>query len=93
MAPYYPLYIRRSDGKLEVQGSKKLKERNEPLAEQLNTAPNAQGISDFYRLCLTGETKEVDWRRKLGGMLMREIGEKEPKGTLLRLFAPTSQLL
>jgi len=83
MAPYYPLYIRRSDGKLEVRASSKAKELNQPLAQQLNTKPNAQGISDFYRLCETGETKEVDWRRKLGGMLMREIGDKEPKGLLI----------
>lgn len=83
MAPFYPLYVRRSDGKPEVRTSKTAKELNQPTAEQLDTKPNTQGISDFYRLCLSGETKEVDWRRKLGGMLMREIGEKEHRGTTI----------
>lgn len=80
MAPYYPLYIRRSDGKTEVRASKAGKELNEPTAQQLDSKANAKGVADFYRLCQFGETKEVDWRRKLAGMLMREIGDKESKG-------------
>jgi len=80
MAPYYPLFLRRSDGQLEIQTSSTVKELNKPLPQQLDTKPNSKGISDFYKLCDHGETKEVDWRRKLGGMLMREIGNKEPKG-------------
>ena len=80
MAIFYPVYVRRSDGKLVVQKSSSAKEQNEPLPEQLNTKPNAQGVSDYYRECQPGETKEVDWRRKLAGMLIREIGGPDTKG-------------
>lgn len=80
MAPFFPLYIRRSDGKTEIKSSSSSKEPNQPQPDQLDTTPNAQGISDFYRQSHPGEGKELDWRRKLGGMLMREIGGKEANG-------------
>lgn len=80
MAPFYPLYVRRSDGKLEVKAGKARTEPNEPFKDQLDIKPNAQGISDFYRECKFGDAKEIDWRRKLAGMLMRELGENEHKG-------------
>ena len=81
MAPFFPLYISRSDGKLDTISIKtKKKERNEPTAEQLDDTPDSKGISDFYKRLETGDAKEVDWRRKLGGMLMREIGGKEHLG-------------
>lgn len=80
MAPWYPVYCRRSDGKLETSKSASLKapkEKNEPTAEQLNPKPNAKGICDYYRACEPGHGKEIDWRRKLGGMLVRELGSKD----------------
>ncbi len=81
MAPYFPLYVSRSDGKLDVLSSKTKKiERNEPTTSQLNDTPDSKGISDFYKRLEIGDAKEVDWRRKLGGMLMRELGEKEHLG-------------
>lgn len=83
MAPFFQVYARRSDGKLQTAktGSiKDAKEPNEPLPEQLITKPNAQGISDFYRPCLPGHAKEIDWRRKLAGMLIREIGTPDMQG-------------
>jgi len=79
MAPFYPIYVRRSDGKIEIK-SKGGRELNQPIASQLDTKPNAQGISDFYRECPAGDTKEVDWRRKLGGMLVREINPMLARG-------------
>lgn len=79
MAPFYPLYVRRSDGKLEVKTGKTSTERNEPSTEQLDIKPNTQGISDFYRECKFGDQKETDWRRKLAGMLMRELGGHETR--------------
>lgn len=79
MAPFYPLYIRRSDGKIEIK-SKSGKESNQPIAEQLDTKPNAQGISDFYRECPAGDAKEIDWRRKLGGMLIRQLASNQGRG-------------
>ena len=80
MAPFYPIFVRRSDGKLEIKKSKSSIETNEPSPDQLNERPNAQGVADFYRLCPQGELKDLDWRRKIGGMLMRELDEKSSTG-------------
>ena len=72
MPQFYPLYLRRSDGVINLKGGK-----NEPAPNQLDPKPNAHGIADFYRLSPTGDPKETEWRRKLGGMLIREIGDAE----------------
>lgn len=80
MAPFYPLFVRRSDGKLSVRSRTGPVEANEPLPAQLDQKPNPQGVCDFYRECQDGDVKEVDWRRKLGGMLIREISPNEPRG-------------
>lgn len=81
MAPYFPLYISRSDGRLETLSVKsKKKESNAPSEAQLNANREVNGKKDFYKSIEVGDAKEVDWRRKLGGMLMREIGDKEHAG-------------
>lgn len=72
MVMFHVLYVRRSDGKLTTS-SKKQKEKNEPTAEQLDQTPNAQGVSDYYRPITEDEPKYLDWRKKLGGMLAREL--------------------
>ena len=77
MASYRLIYPAASDGKLETTNKKKKKEANAPDASLMNDTPNAKGVRDFYRLVEVGEPKEVEWRRKLGGMLMREIGTEE----------------
>lgn len=77
MARFHPLYIRRSDGVLETVGRDKKKEKNEPTAEQLDAKPDAKGVSDYYRPLSRDDAKHLDWRRKLGGMLIQEIGSKE----------------
>lgn len=60
---------------------KAAQEPNEPTTEQLDTRPDTKGVSDYYRLCDPGHGKEVDWRRKLGGMLVRELaGQTEVQG-------------
>ncbi|KAI9713276.1 MAG: hypothetical protein M1820_001263 [Bogoriella megaspora] len=84
MARFYPLYVRRSDGKSEIV-SKKKTEPNGPTDDQLDRKPDKNGISDFYREVAEEEIKHLDWRRKLGGMLVREIGSKEQqdKGYIL----------
>lgn len=86
MTIFYPLFVRRSDGKLEASktaASKDAREVNEPTDAQLDPKPNAQGVSDYYRLCEPGHGKEVDWRRKLGGMLVRELaGQAEVQGEI-----------
>ncbi|KAI9728207.1 MAG: hypothetical protein M1828_004668 [Chrysothrix sp. TS-e1954] len=79
MAPYFSAYVARSDGKLETRTSKQATEPNQPSSDQLDQKPNAQGVADYYRECKFGEIKEQEWRRKLGGMLMRELGSKENK--------------
>lgn len=80
MARFYPLYVRRSDGKSETSGKGKRKERNAPTDEQLDQRPDKNGVSDFYREVADDETKSLDWRRKLGGMLARELDWKDPSG-------------
>lgn len=80
MARFYPLYVRRSDGKLEIIAKGKRKERNEPTTEQLDQKPDKNGISDYYREVSLDEMKSLDWRRKLGGMLARELEWKDRTG-------------
>ena len=81
MTRFTILYLRRSDGKTETVDRSRQREKNEPTPEQLNAEPNAQGISDYYREIPYNEHKHSDWRRKLAGMLMRELGTKEQSGT------------
>jgi hypothetical protein len=82
MTRFHFLYVSRSDGKTEVVlKAGRPKEKNEPTAEQLDSKPNAKGISDYYREISYDETKHSDWRRKLAGMLIRELGKKDQAGT------------
>nr|XP_023907868.1 uncharacterized protein LOC112019581 [Quercus suber] len=79
MAIFYPLFVRRSDGKRFTIAQGK-KEPNEPSDEQLDQNPDKNGVSDYYREVLPEGTKHIDWRRKLGGMLAREMEWKEKPG-------------
>lgn len=81
MARFYPLFVRRSDGKLEVAVKGKRPEPNKPTDEQLDQTPDKNGVSDFYREVAPDEVKHLDWRRKLGGMLAREMNWKDKAGT------------
>lgn len=83
MTRLYPLYIRRSDGQQQV-ALKGRREENAPTKEQLDRKPDAQGICDYYREILDDEVKHMDWRRKLGGMLMREIGGSDNQGRMYK---------
>ncbi|OCK76906.1 hypothetical protein K432DRAFT_334858 [Lepidopterella palustris CBS 459.81] len=76
MTRFYPIYVRRSDASLEVQ-TRTGKQKNEPSPEQLDRTPDAKGICDYYREIGPDEVKHMDWRRKLAGMLLREIGGSE----------------
>ena len=80
MARFYPVYARRSDGKLEVVGKGRRKEMNQPTDDQLDQKPDKNGIADFYREVQPDEQKHIDWRRKLGGMLARELQAKDKSG-------------
>lgn len=81
MARFYPLYVRRSDGKLEIVAKGKRKELNQPTDEQLDQRADKDGVSDFYREVALEEPKHMDWRRKLGGMLARELDWKDKSGS------------
>lgn len=70
---YRLFYFGKSDGKLETLNKKKKKEPNEPTAAQMNATPDKNGLVDYYRLIEIGDDKEVEWRRKLGGMIKREL--------------------
>ncbi|KUJ06873.1 uncharacterized protein LY89DRAFT_712404 [Mollisia scopiformis] len=74
MAPYYPLFVTRSDGLLEFITKTGVKELNQPTTAQLNDTPDANGNVDCYRSLEPDAEKAIDWRRKLGGMMMRELG-------------------
>lgn len=91
MAPYIPIYIARSDGKLETISPKtRKKESNSPTEAQQDDRADAKGIIDFYKELDIGDAKEVDWRRKLGGMLMRETGEKGNQGKYFNSYCIAS---
>ena len=82
---YRLVYSARSDGVLHVaKGSKK--EENAPTDAQLDTKPDARGVVDYYKMLEPGDAKHIDWKRKLGGMLMREIGDEEHRGKCLGHF-------
>ncbi|TAQ83995.1 hypothetical protein B7494_g7678 [Chlorociboria aeruginascens] len=75
MAPYYPLTVLRSDGLFEVLLAGK-KELNQPTPKQLDSTPDANGLVDYYRKVDKDDLKAVDWRRKLGTLLMRVLDSK-----------------
>ncbi|KAH6614341.1 transcription-silencing protein Clr2-domain-containing protein [Boeremia exigua] len=76
LTSFYPIFASKSDG-LDVVHQKGSVVRNGPTQDQLDRSPNAQGQCDYYRLIEKDDPKHVDWRKKLGGMLLREIGGKQ----------------
>jgi hypothetical protein len=70
---FWPIFAAKSDGH-DVVNQKGRVVRNGPTQEQLDRTPNEQGQCDFYRLIDKDDPKHVDWRKKLGGMLLREMG-------------------
>ncbi|KAF2871357.1 transcription-silencing protein Clr2-domain-containing protein [Massariosphaeria phaeospora] len=76
LTKFWPIFACKSDGH-EVVNQKGRPVRNGPTEAQLDRTPNAQGQADYYRLIEKDEPKHIDWRKKLGGMLLREIGGKQ----------------
>jgi hypothetical protein len=76
LTQFWPIFAGKSDGQ-DVVNQKGVVVRNGPTQEQLDRTPNEQGQSDYYRLIDKDEPKHMDWRKKLGGMLLREVGGKE----------------
>lgn len=91
MARFYPIYPRRSDGKLEIFAKGKLREPNQPTDAQLDQKPDNNGVSDFYREVASDEIKHLDWRRKLGSMLARELEWRDPTGSGVYDILPIDQ--
>ncbi|CAG8977972.1 hypothetical protein HYALB_00001853 [Hymenoscyphus albidus] len=77
MPLYYPITIVRSDGLFAVPTRSGTSEPNEPTAAQQDDTPDSKGMVDCYKRLDPEEPKAVDWRRKLGGMLMHRLGGKE----------------
>ncbi|MCJ1399710.1 hypothetical protein MMC11_002912 [Xylographa trunciseda] len=78
------VYLQLSDGKLEVSLKKSEKgntgrkrEANGPTQAQLQKVKDSKGLYTFYQKLKVSHPKHIEWRRKLGGMLMREFGKKE----------------
>jgi hypothetical protein len=76
---FYPIFTTKSDGQ-HVVNVKNRPLRNGPSEEQLDEKPNAHGQRDYYREIPKDDAKHIDWRKKLGGMLLRELGEKPYEG-------------
>lgn len=78
---------------MDIKTKHKSTERNEPTPEQLDRTADANGITDFYREVDLDEQKHLDWRRKLGGMLARDLGYSDPeKGYILAAFPENYRL-
>ncbi|KAF1830999.1 hypothetical protein BDW02DRAFT_557787 [Decorospora gaudefroyi] len=75
MTQFWPVFATKSDGQ-HIVNIRNKPLRNGPTEEQLNMAPNDQGQRDFYREIKKEDPKHMDWRKKLGGMLLRELGGK-----------------
>lgn len=80
MAPYYPVTVCRSDGQVEIITTSGIREHNRPTQEQLSDTPDANGNVDCYKRLDEDDPKAIDWRRKLGGMLMHHLGGKAHSG-------------
>ncbi|KAH4292519.1 hypothetical protein HBH98_152800 [Parastagonospora nodorum] len=76
LTQFWPIFAVKSDGH-DIVSQKGRPLRNGPTEAQLDRTPNEQGQCDFYRLIEKDDPKHIDWRKKLGGMLLREIGGKQ----------------
>ena len=70
------LIIGRSDGKRTVENSKsRQKEDNQPTKAQLQKTVDSKGVQNYYQAVKIGHPKSMEWRKKLGGMLMNQLGK------------------
>ena|SRR6187402_1269037 len=83
MAPSYrQCFVTRSDGQLTVIARDGTPEPNQPTAAQLDDTPimsKGKHMVDCYKQLADDDAKAVEWKRKLGGMLMNLLakGNKE----------------
>ena len=71
----YPLDVRNSDGKSSVRRSASKQTDNKPTKVQLTGSMKNGVISRYKELDLDHATSK-EWRRKLAGMLVRELRQK-----------------
>lgn len=76
---YRTTNVCRSDGQTVIT-TKAGKELNEPLPRQQDPTP-VKGMVDVYKRVASDDIKSFDWRKKLGGMLMLELGKSAHEGT------------
>lgn len=79
MAPYYPVVVCRSDGLYDYTLNG-LKVPNQPKPKDLVPTPNAQGQVAVYQKLSVDDPKSLQWRRKLGAMLLELLGGPEHSG-------------
>lgn len=100
---FYPCFSTRSDGQLYTLGRGGGKELNQPTSAQMDATPKPlKGkdtpvpgkqtmVCDFYKKLDDGDLKAVEWRRKLGGMLMSILAKNDKD--LKREFLPEVRML
>ncbi|KAI9799833.1 MAG: hypothetical protein M1825_004394 [Sarcosagium campestre] len=75
MAPFNIIYCGRSDGKLQISiPGQDAPDLNQPTPEQLDDTPNENNEVNYFKLLSDTDGKSLDWRRKLAGMFMRQLG-------------------
>lgn len=75
-----PLFVARSDGVLQTKNPKTGKmESNGPSEDQMENSKDSSGNPDTYREVGIGDPKNLEWRRKLGGLLVTELLKMGPE--------------
>lgn len=83
MARFTTVSVARSDGRSEFLQNGVLVPNEPPRKDE---APGPDGSIDFYLKLQENDPTALDWKRKLGGMLVRDIGGPEQAGMLLILL-------
>ena len=68
----YPLDVRNSDGKSSIRRSASKQTDNRPTKAQL-TGSMKNGVVNRYKELQLDHPTSKEWRRKLAGMLVREL--------------------
>jgi hypothetical protein len=84
------VYVARSDGVLSYHPKEKGSRReqqaaepNAPSAEMQARTKDAKGLFNFYHELDATHASSVDWRKKLGNALVKELGTEEHNGKSL----------
>lgn len=74
MARFNLVHLVRSDGKIVVVSDSGRQENNRPTDEQLQQPADTRIALNYYAELSNDDDKVIDWRKKLAGMLMRDLG-------------------